>query len=90
MADEQRIAEPTEDTVLVARDDAGLPAWELRYDDPDTTTILHNHGTQGVPTSFKDRGDGVWVAQCTECDESLEVRGTPGAGDGGSEPKADS
>ena len=63
--------------VLVAKDDAGPPAWELRYDDPENTTILHRHGSTLVPTSFKDLGSGHWVAQCSECEDNLEVRGTP-------------
>jgi hypothetical protein len=79
MAVEQHQTDTDNDTdkVLVARDDAGPPAWELRYDDPDKTTILHHHGATGVPTSFTDRGDGRWVAECSECGASLEVRGTP-------------
>jgi hypothetical protein len=83
MASEDQEMDSGTEKVMVAKDDAGPPAWELRYDDPDKTTILHQHGTAGVPTTFTDRGDGVWVAQCTECEDSLEIRGTSGPhGDG--------
>jgi hypothetical protein len=83
MAGEDQQMDTGTEKVLVAKDDAGPPAWELRYEDPDNTTILHNHGAVGVPTSFTDRGDGHWVAQCSECEDSLEIRGTSGPhGDG--------
>jgi hypothetical protein len=75
--DQQHEADTDTEKVLVAKDDAGPPAWEVRYDDPEGTTILHHHGAKGIPTSYTDRGDGRWVAQCSECDASLEIRGTP-------------
>jgi hypothetical protein len=77
MAGEHQQVNTDTEKVLVAKDDAGPPAWELRYDGPDKTTILHHHGAAGIPTSFTDRGDGRWVAECSECEDSLEVRGTP-------------
>lgn len=77
MAVEQHENGTDTEQVLVAKDDAGPPAWELNYDDPDKTTIVHHHGTTSVPTSFTDQGDGHWLAQCSECEASLEVRGTP-------------
>jgi hypothetical protein len=73
--DQQHQTDTGTDKVLVAKEDAGAPAWELQYDNPDKTTILHHHGATGVPTTFSDRGDGRWVAQCSECEATLEVRG---------------
>jgi hypothetical protein len=77
MAVEEHQSEADTEKVLVAKGDAGTPAWEVQYDDPDKTTILHHHGAEGVPTSFTDHGEGRWVAQCSECGASLEIRGTP-------------
>jgi hypothetical protein len=76
VAGEEHQTEKDTEKVLVARGDAGTPAWELLYDDPQTTTILHHHGAAGVPASFTDQGNGRWVAQCSECGASLEVLGT--------------
>ena len=74
--DQQHKTDTDTEKVLVAKDDAGPPAWELQYDDPDRTTVLHHHGAKGVPTSYADRGDGRWVAQCSEFGASLEIHGT--------------
>jgi hypothetical protein len=89
MAGEQEQVDAGTEKVLVARTDAGPPPWELRYDDPDKTTILHRHGAAVVPTQVTERGDGLWVAKCSECEASLELGGAsgPGAGDrAGGEP----
>jgi hypothetical protein len=80
MATERQDIDAGDDKVLVARDDAGPPPWELSYDDGGTPTIFHRHGEERVPASVTDRGEGVRVAECSTCEAKLELAGTPQEG----------
>ena len=60
------------------------PHWELQYDEDhdEAQQILHLHGDEKVPAKVTTRPDGSAIAECTKCDETLDIsaasRGTRG------------
>jgi predicted enzyme related to lactoylglutathione lyase len=51
------------------------PHWELFYDDDhdEAQQIVHLHGDEKVPAKITTKPDGSAVAECTQCDETLDI-----------------
>lgn len=51
------------------------PHWELFYDEEhdDAEKIVHLHGEEKVPARVTAHSDGSSFAECTQCDETLDI-----------------